>query len=177
VVEKGLQSTTQGGSQAKKRRIQVTQWKYCPCGPLSAALPKADNPGNLHVCPKPFGASQNPTPRECGTVAEEKKMTQFQISGEDPLRAVAPTYSNFVGISRVGTDIQFEFIFLDLNQLAQILEQSKTLDSPERQVLAGKTVAKIVMPGVNFLQVREQFEKIMNALEEEVKKLNIEVRQ
>jgi hypothetical protein len=111
-------------------------------------------------------------------VAEEKKITQFQISGEDPLQAVAPMYSNFVGISRVGTDIQFEFIFLDLNQLAQILEQGKTAESPERQVLAGKTVAKLVMPGVNLLQVREHFEKVMNTLEEEVKKAqNIEVRQ
>ena len=109
-------------------------------------------------------------------MAEEKKTTQFQISGEDPLQAVAPTYSNFVGISRVGTDIQFEFIFLDLNQLAQILEQSKTVESPERQILTGKTVAKIVMPGVNFLQAKEQIEKIMKALEADLQKLQ-EVRQ
>ena len=34
-------------------------------------------------------------------MAEEKKITQFQVSGEDPLQAVAPMYSNFVGISRV----------------------------------------------------------------------------
>ena len=111
-------------------------------------------------------------------MAEEKKITQFQISGEDPLQAVAPIYSNFVGISRVGTDVQFEFIFLDLNQLAQILEQSKAVESPGRQVLTGKTVAKIVMPGVNFVQVKEQIEKVMKALEAELQKLqDSEVRQ
>ena len=111
-------------------------------------------------------------------MAEEKKITQWQISGEDPLDAIAPTYSNFVGISRVGTDVQFEFIFLDLNQLAQILEQSKTAESSQRQVLTGKTVAKIVMPGINFVQVKGQIEKIMKALDAEVQKLqNSEVQQ
>jgi hypothetical protein len=111
-------------------------------------------------------------------VAEEKRITQLQISGEDPLQAIAPTYSNFVGISRVGTDVQFEFIFLDLNQLAQILEQSKTAESPQRQVLTGKTVAKIIMPGINFVQIKEQIEKVMKVLEAELQKpQNLEVRQ
>jgi len=111
-------------------------------------------------------------------VAEERRITQLQISGDDPLHtAVIPTYSNFVGISRVGTDVQFEFLFLDLNQLAQILEHSKTAEITERQILVGKTVAKIVMPGVNFVQVKEQIEKIMKALEEELQRLQkLEVR-
>jgi len=110
-------------------------------------------------------------------VAEEKRITQFQISGEDPLHAIAPTYSNFVGISRVGADVQLEFIFLDLNQLAQILEQSKAAENPQRQALAGKTVAKIIMPGINFMQVKEQMEKIMKALDAELQKpQNLEVR-
>jgi hypothetical protein len=110
-------------------------------------------------------------------VAEEKKITQFQISGEDPLQAVAPIYSNFVGISRVGTDVQFEFIFLDLNVLAQILSAAKAAETlpevPERQPLVGKTVAKIVMPGVNFVQAREQIELIMKALDEVIQSMEV----
>ena len=111
-------------------------------------------------------------------MAEEKKITQFQISGEDPLQAVAPIYSNFVGISRVGTDVQFEFIFLDLNVLAQILGEARTAETsdreaPERQQLVGKTVAKIVMPGVNFVQAREQIEVIMKALDEVIRAMEV----
>jgi hypothetical protein len=102
-------------------------------------------------------------------MAEEKKLVQFQIRGEDPIDAITPIYSNFVGISRVGTDIQFEFIFLDLNQLAQILDPTKakgpaTATGP--QELVGKTVAKIVMPGLNFMQAKEQIDVIMRALSE-----------
>lgn len=106
-------------------------------------------------------------------MAEEKRTTQFQICGEDPVQAVAPLYSNFVGISRVGTDVQFEFVFLDLNQLAQILTDTKTDDTTERRTLMGKTVAKVVMPGVNFLQVKEQIELIMKALNEELQKMEV----
>ena len=98
-------------------------------------------------------------------MTEEKKVVQFQIRGEDPIDAITPIYSNFVGISRVGTDIQFEFIFLDLNQLAQILDPTKEATT-ERQELIGKTVAKIVMPGLNFMQAKDQIDLIMRALSE-----------
>ena len=89
----------------------------------------------------------------------------LNIRGEDPLRALSPYYSNFVSISRHGADIQLEFIFVDINQLAVLGEAVKkgSLTGQPHEVV-GKTVAKIVMPGQNFLQIRDHLNAIFQAL-------------
>ena len=95
----------------------------------------------------------------------------FQIRGQDPLQADPALYSNFVAISRVGTDVQFEFVFLDLNYVAHLIESNKmklkTSDpDPEQDLVMGKTVAKIVMPAASFIQIKEHVEKLFGAIEE-----------
>ena len=96
---------------------------------------------------------------------QEKKLSRsatFKVSGEDPKVGAAPIFSNFVGISQVGTEVQFEFIFLDINLVAQLLEAKKRA-RPSEEITAeenpvevvGKTVAKIVMPAAAFLQLKD----------------------
>jgi hypothetical protein len=102
--------------------------------------------------------------------AHDQKLYNFKIRGEEPLNAAPPLYSNFLAISRVANDVQFEFIFLDLNQVAVVMDQMKTAENPPVPELQGKTVAKLVMPGINVLQLREHFEKICDAIEEITKK-------
>jgi hypothetical protein len=98
----------------------------------------------------------------------EQKIMNFRVKGEPPLQAGPALYSNFLAVSRVGTDVQFEFVFLDLNYMAAMLEQLKASDITVTPEVEGKTVAKLVMPAVTFVQLREQFEKVFAALEAEL---------
>jgi hypothetical protein len=109
--------------------------------------------------------------REAQVSADEQKILNLRVKGEDPVQAVSALYSNFLAVSRVGTDVQFEFIFLDLNLVATILEQLKKIENPNVPELQGKTVAKIVMPAATFLQLREHFENLFRALEEVVPRM------
>ena len=99
-------------------------------------------------------------------VTDEKKQLLLNIRGEDPLQAVSPMYSNFVAVSRIGAEVQFEFLFVDINQLAILIDQARKSESFERQDITAKTVAKIVMPGLSFMQVKEHLNEIFKALAE-----------
>ena len=101
----------------------------------------------------------------------EQKVINFKVKGEPAVQAVPALYSNFLAISRVGTDVQFEFVFLDLNYMAMMLEQFKAADVTVAPEVEGKTVAKVVMPGVTFVQSWEQLEKIFTALKAELPKV------
>lgn len=106
-------------------------------------------------------------------MAEEKKRFLLNIRGDDPLRAHSPLYSNFVSISRLGSDVQLEFIFVDLSQMALLVENVKRSAVSGPQEMVGKTVAKIIMPGVNFLQIKEHLNTIFQALGEELHLLEV----
>jgi hypothetical protein len=95
----------------------------------------------------------------------ERKQLQFKVVGEDPRSAVAPMFCNFVGISHVGREVQLEFIFLDINQIAQHMESDKsTPPAVDAPTFEGKTVAKVVIPSWAFLQLKGHmlgvFEKV-----------------
>jgi len=94
----------------------------------------------------------------------EKKQLPLRVVGEDPRQAASPTFSNFVGVSHVGREVQFEFIFLDINQIAQHFLDAKPAQPSEAPVFEGKTVAKVVVPSWAFLQLKSHmlavFEKV-----------------
>ena len=94
------------------------------------------------------------------------KVINFSVQGQPPLEAAAALFSNFLAVSRLGTEIQFEFVFLDLNQMALAVEQFKAAGITASPVVQGKTVAKLVMPAAAFAQLKEQFEKIFEAIEQ-----------
>lgn len=112
------------------------------------------------------------TQAEVEVSAEEKKTLNVRVKGEDPVQAVSALYSNFLAVSRVGTDVQFEFIFLDLNVMAGMLEELKKAEKPSVPDLTGKTVAKIVMPGLSVKQLRQHFENVFDSLEAELAQKN-----
>ncbi len=104
-------------------------------------------------------------------LVSEPKIQNFKVKGEPPVQAVPALYSNFLAVSRVGTDVQFEFVFLDLNYMAVMLEQLKGADVTVTPEVEGKTVAKVVMPAVTFVQLQEQLEMIFAALKAELPKV------
>src|ERR1700733_6759645 len=98
--------------------------------------------------------------------SDTNKQIMLSVRGENPLSPADPPYNNFVAVARLGTDIQFEFIFLDLNQLALYTEQVKKGEAAPEADFQGKTVAKIVMPGQSFIHVRQHLDQIFKALED-----------
>jgi len=94
----------------------------------------------------------------------ERKQLPLRVVGEDPRQAASPIFSNFVGISHVGREVQLEFIFLDINQIAQEMENAKPFQPSEAPIFQGKTVAKVVIPSWAFLQLKSHmltvFEKV-----------------
>jgi hypothetical protein len=96
----------------------------------------------------------------------------FRVVGEDPLLVSSPPiFANFLGISHAGNEIQFEFIFLDINQLATKFGQPNADDRPELSAeqakdveLRGKTVAKIILPISSFIQLEEHVQGIFRKM-------------
>jgi hypothetical protein len=97
----------------------------------------------------------------------EKTILNFQVKGEVPRTAVPALFSNFLAVSQVGTEVQFEFVFLDLNVLATTIEQMKAAGATVPPIVEGKTAAKVVMPAAVFVQMKEHFDRIFNALAQE----------
>jgi hypothetical protein len=87
------------------------------------------------------------------------------VSGDDPRQAGSPSFANFVAISHFGSEVQFEFIFLDLNQLAMRVERVKNGKEPADGVFQGKTVGKCVVPVSAFLQLKEHLLSMFSRLE------------
>jgi hypothetical protein len=100
----------------------------------------------------------------------EKTVVNFRVTGEGPAGPTQALFSNFLAVSQVGTEVQFEFVFLDLNVLAEMIGQQKAAPSELAAMtptVSGKTVAKVVMPAAVFAQMKEHFDKIYNALAQE----------
>jgi hypothetical protein len=97
----------------------------------------------------------------------EKSILNFRVQGEPPTGGTLPLFSNFLAVCQVGTEVQFEFVFLDLNMLASKIEVVKAAGAQTTPSnIEGKTVAKIIMPAAVFVQMKEHFDKILGALEQ-----------
>ena len=97
----------------------------------------------------------------------EKTIVNFQVKGEGPSSATPALFSNFLAVSQVGTEVQFEFVFLDLNLLAATIAELKAAGITTNPSVEGKTVAKVVMPAAVFVQIKEHFDKIYSVLAQE----------
>ncbi len=104
-------------------------------------------------------------------MSPEPKIVNFKVKGELPVGTVPALYSNFLAVSQVGNEVQFEFIFLDLNLVAVLMQQLKASNITVTPEVEGKTVAKIVMPASTFVQLREHFDKIFQALKDVLPKV------
>ncbi len=97
----------------------------------------------------------------------EKTTISLEVKGQEPLEACPPIFSNFVAVSRVGTEVQFEFIFLDINQLAVTAQQAQGGTREQPIQVIGKTVSKIVVPASSLLQMKSHLDAIFVALKED----------
>jgi hypothetical protein len=94
-----------------------------------------------------------------------------QVTGQPPLESVPALYSNFVGISRVGSDVQFEFIYVDLNELGALIVQAEKAGSTSIPTpIKGKTVAKIILPAQSFVQLQPHVEKMFKDIQTDIEK-------
>jgi hypothetical protein len=107
-----------------------------------------------------------------GHVSKPVKQVMIQVTGQPPLEAVPALFSNFVGVSRVAAEVQLEFIFLDLNQVATMIQGAeKTENAGPLPPVTGKTVVKIVMPSASFVQMKPHLEKIFRDIEKDMETL------
>jgi hypothetical protein len=95
-------------------------------------------------------------------------VTQLKVVFQDPTTVTVPTlFANHLAVSRAGTEIQFEFVAVDINVLATKMEahQSQGLEEPIE--ITGKTVAKIVVPLHVFVQLEGHLGQIFSAIRHE----------
>ncbi len=104
-------------------------------------------------------------------VASRQGMMLIQVRGEDPITAPPALFSNFLGICRVASDVQFEFVFLDLNQVVQIISAGQDKASTTPSPIRGQTVAKIIMPATAFVQLKDLLVKLMADIEKDIGQL------
>lgn len=101
----------------------------------------------------------------------EGQQVTFKVIFEDPKAGPVPLFSNHVGISRAGTEVQFEFAFLDINLIADILQRHRAGEKNASPVeVTGRTVAKIVMPMHVFLQLGGHLRGLVSQIEQELQK-------
>lgn len=103
-------------------------------------------------------------------MSEERRIV-LEVKSDERLPPVRPAFSNFLQVSRVATEVQFEFLFVDINQIALIIQRARDSSAQEPEKLAGLTVAKVVLPALSFMQVREHINQIFEAIEKELGKL------
>lgn len=104
---------------------------------------------------------------------KDKPDLTFQVRGEEPREAIPALFSNFLAVSRVGTEVQFEFVYLDLNVIANLIKaatEAATGSKASLPEVTGKTVAKIVMPAASFVQIKEHLLKLLEDAEAEIRK-------
>jgi hypothetical protein len=93
----------------------------------------------------------------------------LKVMTEDPTKSSVPTlFSNHVAIARAGTEVQFEFVALDINALAIKMAAYESAEAPKEPVeIAGKTMAKIVIPLYVFMQLEQHLKMIFSAIKQD----------
>jgi hypothetical protein len=106
-----------------------------------------------------------------GEGVSEQPTILLNVSRDDKSLRNYPAFSNFVQVSRVATEVQLEFLFVDISQLASVLIKAKEAPGGEPCQLSGLSVAKVVMPALNFVQIKDHMNEIFDAIEKELGKV------
>jgi hypothetical protein len=81
---------------------------------------------------------------------------------------VPTLFSNHVARARAGTEVQFEFVALDINALATKMAEYQSVEAPEEPAeIAGKTMARIVVPLYVFMQLEQHLKMIFSAVKQD----------
>lgn len=101
----------------------------------------------------------------------EDRVVLLNLKKDEHSVSTPALFSNFVQISRVATEVQFEFVFVDINDLATTLKTAKESEGGQEHSVFGRTIAKVVLPALSFMQVREHINALFKAIEQELGKL------
>jgi hypothetical protein len=101
----------------------------------------------------------------------EQQIILLDVGKDEKSIRIYPSFANFMQVSRVATEVQLEFLFVDVGQLALTLQKAKECPTEEPQKMLGLSVAKVVMPALNFVQQREHINQIFDAIEKELGKV------
>jgi hypothetical protein len=93
----------------------------------------------------------------------------LKVITEDPTKSSVPTlFSNHVAVARAGTEVQFEFVAMDINVLAIKMAEYQSVEAPSGPIeIAGKTVSKIVVPLYVFMQLEQHLQTIFSAVKQD----------
>lgn len=100
-------------------------------------------------------------------MSDPRKIT-LEVNSDERLAPLRPSFSNFVQISRVATEVQFEFLFVDINHVALSIEKARSSSEKEPVRLSGVPIAKVVVPALNLIQLREHINQMFDAIEREL---------
>src|SRR6266404_2060876 len=87
------------------------------------------------------------------------------IAADENRHSVVPTFANFLAVCSVGSDVQLEFMFVDLSELATQIEKAKTGEAPKDFTCTSKTVSKLIMPAASFVQLKAHLIQLFERLE------------
>ncbi len=87
------------------------------------------------------------------------------VTADDNRLSVVPTFANFLQISSVGNDVQFEFMFVDLSDLAAKIDRAKKEQGSKDFNCNARTVSKMVMPAASFVQLKDHLAQMFENLE------------
>lgn len=97
-----------------------------------------------------------------------RQRVELRVALEDPREVSVPTlFANHVAISQAGTEVQFEFVAIDLNSIATKLTEVTENDSAGPAEIVGKTVAKVVVPLHVFVQLEGHLQGIFQRVKNE----------
>jgi hypothetical protein len=106
-----------------------------------------------------------------GDGVSEQQIILLNIGRDEKTPLVYPSFSNFLQVSRVATEVQFDFLFVDVNEIAVTIQKAKESPGEGPPKLSGVLVARVVLPALNFVQMRDHINGIFDAIEKELGKL------
>jgi hypothetical protein len=87
------------------------------------------------------------------------------VTADENRNSVAPLFANFLMVSSVGSDVQFEFLFVDLADLAGHIDKAKHGGGAKDFSCVGKTVSKTIVPAASFVQLKTHLAQMFERLE------------
>jgi hypothetical protein len=86
------------------------------------------------------------------------------VTADEKRNTIVPSFANFLTVSSVGSDVQFEFMFVDLSDLAAHIDKAKQGGGTDFTCM-GKTVSKLIVPAASFVQLKNHLAQMFERLE------------
>jgi len=87
------------------------------------------------------------------------------VTADENRLSVVPAFANFLQVSSVGNDVQLEFMFVDLSDLAGQIDKAKKEEGSKDFSCSARTVSKMIMPAASFVQLKDHLAHMFENLE------------